>query len=202
MNVRAKQRDTTRTAILEALAQVVAESGATGFSVQDVADRAGLTHRTVYNHFPTREALNDAFAAYVEDLLSAGARVQPQGEPSLADVRRVPETLFPMLDEHEAHARAYVMLMIASRGTPGVHRKNTRRIAQVIEREAGPLPEGTLALVTAAVRMFASTWTWHLMTAHLGLSKPDALRAARWATEVLLSAVQNGNTPGTGGKVK
>jgi len=197
MNVRVKHRDSTRTAILEALAHVVAESGATGFSVQDVANRAGVTHRTVYNHFPTREALNEAFGAYVEDVLTSGGRVRP-GEPSLASIRGIPALLFPMLAEHEAHARANVMLMIATRGTPGVHRANTKMIAQVIEREAGPLPEGTLPLVTAAVRMAASTWTWHLMTEHLGLSNEDALRSARWALDVLLSAVENGNLPDTG----
>ncbi|MCB1015943.1 MAG: TetR/AcrR family transcriptional regulator, partial [Acidimicrobiales bacterium] len=29
------------------------------FSVQGVADRCGISHRTVYRHFPTRESLLD-----------------------------------------------------------------------------------------------------------------------------------------------
>src|SRR6188474_1654380 len=69
MNLRERQMAETRRAILEAVAQEIAESGLTGFSIQGVADRAGVTHRTVYNHFPTRDALNDAFAEYVEQAL-------------------------------------------------------------------------------------------------------------------------------------
>ena len=52
MKSTAPSRDTTRRAILDALAHVVVESKGFGFSVQEVADRAGVTHRTVYNHFP------------------------------------------------------------------------------------------------------------------------------------------------------
>lgn len=39
--------------------------------MQEVAKRAGVTHRTVYNHFPTREALSDALAAYVDERLAS-----------------------------------------------------------------------------------------------------------------------------------
>lgn len=59
------QSEKTRRAILDALAEVIVEKGGFGFSVQQVADRAGVTHRTVYNHFPSREALNDALAVHV-----------------------------------------------------------------------------------------------------------------------------------------
>ena len=62
----------TRTAILEAVAAEIAASGLTGFSIQGVADRAGVTHRTVYNHFPTREALNDARATVTACLALGG----------------------------------------------------------------------------------------------------------------------------------
>ena len=76
MNMRVRQQQLTREAILEALGQQIVASGPLGFSMQDVADRAGVTHRTVYNHFPTREALNDAFAVYVEEV-AASAPADP-----------------------------------------------------------------------------------------------------------------------------
>ena len=64
------RRVRTRRAILDALAAVIAETGGLGFSVQQVAERAGVTHRTVHNHFPTRDALNDALAEHVEDAMA------------------------------------------------------------------------------------------------------------------------------------
>jgi hypothetical protein len=38
--------------------------------------------------------------------------VRRGNDPSLADIHRVPEKRFPLLDEHEAHARAYVLSAI------------------------------------------------------------------------------------------
>jgi TetR/AcrR family transcriptional regulator, regulator of autoinduction and epiphytic fitness len=71
MNMRKRQLDMTQKAILDALGEVVADTGAIEFSIQNVADRAGVSHRTVYNHFPTRTALNDAFAQHAENELLA-----------------------------------------------------------------------------------------------------------------------------------
>jgi AcrR family transcriptional regulator len=46
-----------------------------------------VTHRTVYNHFPTREALRDGLAERVEELLAATGRPRPDaGTPSLASL--------------------------------------------------------------------------------------------------------------------
>src|SRR5689334_9197850 len=67
MNLRKRQQAETRRAILSAVGQVLVADGVLGFSMQKVADEAGVTHRTVYNYFPTRESLNDAFAEYVEE---------------------------------------------------------------------------------------------------------------------------------------
>ena len=67
-------RQRTRRAIFEAMVDVIMETDGIGFSVQAVADRAGVTHRTIYNHYPTREALCDAFSDYVDELLVASSR--------------------------------------------------------------------------------------------------------------------------------
>ncbi len=198
MNMRKKQAAATRRAILEALAQEIAASGAAGFSVQEVAERAGVTHRTVYNHFPTREALNDGLAAHVEEVLGETRDEAPDANMCLDDMRDMARTAFSMFGEREAHVRAYVMLMIASRTAATVHRDRTKRFEEVLERDAGPLPQGTAPLITGALRMMMSSWTWHLMTEHIGLSQEDSIRSTSWAIEALLSAVARGDLPEVG----
>lgn len=193
MNLRTKHHEATRRAILEALALVVAESGATSFSVQDVADRAGVTHRTVYNHFPTRQALNDGLAVYVEEELARRFDMTepPETQVGAASLHRVVAPAFAMFEQLDAHLRAYVMLMIASRAPAAVHRDRTARVQEMLERDLGPFPEGTAKLATAGVRMFMSTWTWHLMTEHLGLTTDEAARTASWALAALVTALEN-----------
>ena len=196
MNLREKQQEDTRKAILDALGGQIAESGAMGFSIQDVADRAGVTHRTVYNYFPTREALNDAFALHVEEEeLAATFGVRPDEGVRLAQLPSVAATYFRMIADKAVHVRAYVMLMIASRSPAQLTRERTKQFEQLMEDEAGPLPEGAARLATAAVRQFVSSVGWHVLIEHQGLSNEDAARTAEWATKALLDAVANGDFP-------
>jgi AcrR family transcriptional regulator len=195
MNLRKRQQENTRRAILDALGQQIGESGAIGFSIQDVADRAGVTHRTVYNYFPTREALNDAFAVHVEEELATLFGARPEEGVCLAQLPSVALTFYRTIVDKAAHVRAYVMLMIASRSPAQVTRERTKQFEQLMEDEAGPLPEGVARLATAAVRLFASSIGWHVLTEHQGLSNEDAARTAEWAAKVLLDAVANGDFP-------
>lgn len=59
----ARHRESTRSAILDAAAELFLSRDGASFSVQEVADRAEVTHRTVYRHFPTRAGLLMATAS-------------------------------------------------------------------------------------------------------------------------------------------
>jgi AcrR family transcriptional regulator len=54
---RAEQAERTRAAILAAAGELIAEQGFAGTSLQQVADRAGVTKANVYYYFHTKEAL-------------------------------------------------------------------------------------------------------------------------------------------------
>lgn len=180
-------RERTRRAILEAMADVISETNGIGFSVQAVADRAGVTHRTIYNHFPTREALCEGFAAYVDaQLLSTGG--QPPGAHTLDALPEITSELYRVLAMRERHARAYVMLMICNRQPLQTWRKRTLAIEREIASKAVPGAPVTPRLATAAVRMFVSTMGWHLLTEQCGLSTEEAAAASKWATQTLLDA--------------
>lgn len=177
-------RSRTREAILEALAEVIIESDGIGFSVQAVADRAGVTHRTIYNHFPTRDALCDAFYDHVEKVLSIGASASAtMSRQSLPEQIR---GLYKALEQRDRYVRASVMLMIANRRAPDAWRNRTRAYEKWISRESsGAVPAKQ---VTAAMRMFLSSVGWHLLTEQIGLSNEEATATSVWATQTLLAA--------------
>ncbi len=80
MNSRTNQLDRTRTAIVEATTDLLLNStDPNGFTMQNVADAAGVSHRTLYRHFASREELintvgatMDRAMAYAEDPLDIG----------------------------------------------------------------------------------------------------------------------------------
>src|SRR6266498_575027 len=61
-----RHTEATRKAILDAAVELFLDRRSDGFSVQEVADRAGLTHRTVYRYFPSRQELLGATAERME----------------------------------------------------------------------------------------------------------------------------------------
>ena len=189
-------RQRTRRAILDAVADVIVQSRGLGFSVQEVADRAGLSHRTVYNHFPTREALCEGFSAYVDELLLSSDPA-PDDNLSLASFPAVVDPLYRALETRERYVRAYVMLMIGSRRPVKTWRKRTQLFETLIAREAAVPPPLTVHQVTAAIRMFVSSMGWHLLTEHLGLSTDEAAATGAWATRTLLDAatLKQGSMP-------
>jgi AcrR family transcriptional regulator len=58
-----KQR--TRAQLLEAAAQLIAQSGTEATTIQGIAARARVTPATFYNHFPSRDAALAALASWV-----------------------------------------------------------------------------------------------------------------------------------------
>src|SRR5687767_11789748 len=149
-------RQRTRRAILEAMVDVIMETDGIGFSVQAVANRAGVTHRTIYNHFPTREALCDAFSDYVDDLLGASSGA-PEPTWSLAALPLIVEELYRTLALRDRHARAYVMLTIGNRRPMSTWRKRSLMAEKLIAHELSGQVPLTPRQVTAVIRMFVST---------------------------------------------
>ena len=94
-------RQRTRRAILEAMADVITETNGIGFSVQAVADRARVTHRTIYNYFPTREALCEAFSEYVDELLASAGGLTEAPAISIASLPALVEELYRTLELRE-----------------------------------------------------------------------------------------------------
>jgi AcrR family transcriptional regulator len=185
----------TRTAILEAVAAEIAEAGLTDFSIQGVADRAGVTHRTVYNYFPTREALNDAFAEHVE-ALSAGQKIaNAEVGVGVGGLPRIAKHMHTAVGDAAAPLQAYVMMTIATATAARVFRDRSKKIEQRVDEELGPFEPGIAKLVTSAVRMFLSSSGWFLLKKHHGLSREEAGRVSEWAVRVLLDAVRKGDVP-------
>ena len=183
--VSAGTRQRTRRAILDAMVDVIMESDGIGFSVQAVADRAGVTHRTIYNHFPTREALCDAFSDYVDELLVATSGA-PEPTWCLASIPLLVEDLYQTLPLGDRHARAYVMLMMGNRRPMSAWRKRSLMAEKLIAREQSGRTPLTPRQLAAVIRMFVSTMGWHLLTEQCGLSTDEAAAASSWATAALL----------------
>ncbi len=163
-----RHTEATREAILEAAVDLFMERQSDGFSVQEVADRAGLTHRTVYRYFPTRQ---DLLGATAERLAPA---LVDQRFAEVSTVEEWIDALRAHFDNTEANIEL-VRGVVAARFTSEDQRLFGQNLRErdshrwhVFRRQFPDLPEGDARRTFATLR--------HLMSSTSYVPLPPALR--------------------------
>jgi len=102
-SIRAENADRTRTRILDAVVDLVGSRGNCDFAMPEVAAVSGVSLRTLYRNFPSRDHLVDAVAA-VGDRVAASNL--PAAEFDLKDLQAWLEEAWRALLDQEALIRA------------------------------------------------------------------------------------------------
>lgn len=175
--VTTRHTDATRRAIVEAAVDLFIERQSDGFSVQEVADRAGLTHRTVYRYFPSRQELLSATAARLAPALV---------DRRFADVSTVEEWI-DAVGPHLAHTEAnfeLVRRVVAALFTSDdlrlfgqdLRERDSHRW-QVFRGQFPHLPDGDAQRTFATLRHLTSSTSYVLYRLRFGLSPAEATEA-------------------------
>lgn len=135
---RERKRQETRARIVDAATELFAERGFDSVSVMEIAKRAGVVEKTVFNHFPVKEGLVfDADPPMRAALLDAVAR-RPAGESVSAAAGSFVVAVVALLGSPEAAEGVARMARIV-RGS---------RTLQIREREIlGELTDALAALI-------------------------------------------------------
>jgi AcrR family transcriptional regulator len=185
LTVTDRKRQVTRDALLDAVVEVFRDRGFE-FSVQEVADRVGLAHRTVYRHFPTREALIDGVAERFE--ASLAERGFKEGD-TVEEVVDLIEARFAWMESQAdlVHAIA-VKTLVTGQRTPPSRRRGERLRALVRETYPNvPADEAEAAFV--AVRALTGVVGWHILTSE-GVASHVAARIVRRMAECALADLE------------
>lgn len=170
----------TRERILDAALELMAQ-GSGALTIAAVAQQAGITDRTVYRHFATREALLEAVWPRMQ------ARVNSRGFPKTAhDLIQTPRHLFPQFDEHQN----LVLASVYSEGGREVRlRSNGARQAASLACVENALPGLTGAAKrrrAAIVQLINSAYAWAVMKDFWDFDGIEAGDAASEAIAILL----------------
>jgi AcrR family transcriptional regulator len=79
-SLREQRRQRTREAIVDAAAELFTERGFDSVSVMEIAQRAGVVEKTVFNHFPVKEGLVFEIDPPMRAALLDAVRRRPAGE--------------------------------------------------------------------------------------------------------------------------
>jgi AcrR family transcriptional regulator len=123
--IRERRRQQTRARIVDAAAELFAERGFDSVSVVEIAQRAGVVEKTVFNHFPVKEGLVFEADPPMRAALLDAVRRRPAGESVAAAAGSFVVAAVSMLGAPEAAAGVAEMARVI-RGS---------RTLQVRERE-------------------------------------------------------------------
>lgn len=169
----------TRSRICEATIELLGEIGTINHDA--VAERTGLSRRTVYRYFPDQQALLNGARDHVTGLAGLNVRF-PNSEADLVD---------QLDDIHKGFDRiAPVVVLIRSTPQGRAMRLASReqRVARYSSAAADAvkdLPEADRRIATAMLQ-FLHTSAWLEMHDQWGMTGDEIARSCRWAMKTLL----------------
>lgn len=183
--LRQQQAARTRHAILEAASRLIVRAGLADFVMRDVATEAGVSERTVYNHFPSRQAVLDGLADHVDDRLrDLDLQEDPRTVEHFTD-RIV--AIVRAFDEIGDPARAMARLAAAQGTRSAAARERTQHFRERFAHVLDPLPPAEANRCFAILRHIVSSTTWLALREQFELSPDDTARAMGWALDTLLA---------------
>jgi AcrR family transcriptional regulator len=187
-DIKPTHRDKQRRTILEALAEVVKREGVHAFSVQQVADEAGLSHRTVYRYFPTREDLLEGLVHYYEDYVRD---FNPPPPDELLVLSSHVGQLFRRFEQYpnECSVGAIGSLVLGKQLSNRATRDE--QIFEVVRKAMPPEHDVSPREAGAIIRYLANSLTWIVLRQQLGLSEDETVRAVEWALDTLAANLTN-----------
>jgi len=198
--LRAEQLEQTRQRIFEAVSDVLADDAVQELTIPLIARRARVAVRTVYRHFPTREALFDAWADWAGENLRLVMHAYPD---TLEGLREFTPGLFQAYDDNERLVRALLHSAAASELRRRTRRRRRRQAERALEEVTAGLSFEARRRAMAIIYLLISAPAWQALREQSGLTGAEAGEAAAWAVRVLTdelrrnpSSIEDSRPPG------
>ena len=188
-DIREMQRTLTRDRIMRALAEEICERGAHELSVQGVADRAGVSHRTIYRYFPSKDELFTAYGEWLDEVLGSDENM-PERISELGE--RAAET-FRRFEAHPMLIEAYVRIHSTGQSLD-VRRRRSESFVELVA--AGTDLDPTYQRSVAAIlRRVVNSETWARSREEFDVGGEPLQEVTAWLTNLAVDAMERGDVP-------
>jgi len=198
-SLRDEQKRLARTRILDAAAEEIVSGGLVSLSMPAIAKRSGVSLRTVYNYFETKDTLVDAIAVETDRRFQEMGLVQVAEDfDELADVIRLNWRLFGELGTlGDAYAIVKANQAVAS-GQSSLLAENlevTDALRSGVAELCPDLEETKIHAIASAFRVLISFDAFRRLTHEFGLDPTVSGEVTAWAFTVLRDALSAGQDP-------
>lgn len=184
--LRERQMKETKEAIFRAVTEQLADHGLAEFHIPGLAEAAGVSVRTVYRYFPTKDALLDAFAEWLDN--QVGTPTMPTNLDQLVEGV---ELVFSGFDQNEDVIRSQ---WATPQGRAIREKGRIRRLAGIQAAVKASIPHLSpreQQRATAALSLLHSSRTWQALRDDFGMDGREAAKVVAWALRTLVADLQH-----------
>lgn len=180
----------TRDAIIEGALDLFIERRGGGFSMQEVADRVGITHRTLYRYFPSRRELIVAAAMHI------GGRLKGPPSPEVSTVSEWIDAAGAHFEFIERNREIFSSIFSMVMSDPDLATADLSRDAyywNVFRTEFPGLGEEEATEWFAMLRHLISSASYLIYRYRFGMDPSRAAAAVRRAAEAMVVSIRKAN---------
>jgi AcrR family transcriptional regulator len=188
--VRRERAAATREGIVAAGADLLHESPIWNWhalTVRAVAQRAGVSERTVYRHFTTERDLRDAVLRRLEE----EAGIDLRDGLALEDVAPLTRRLFEFVSSFPIAPRTPRDETVSE-----ANERQRRALLDAVAPHAGGRGETDRVLAAAVLDVLWSVVSYERIVVDWDVDPKDAIRGLTWAIGLVEAAVRSGDGPG------
>jgi AcrR family transcriptional regulator len=185
----------TRERILGAVAELLERGDAGELTVPDVADASGVSLRTIYRYYPTREELLEAAGRWIGDEL-----LRHSYPVNLDEVADLYEAGCRDFDERPGLVRAMALSQLGQHVRGYRRRERLDYIRRALRDELGELDEDELRRAEAVLAYLHNMLAYTALREEAGLSGQEIGEAIGWAIRTLVADLRKRNRNARRGK--
>jgi AcrR family transcriptional regulator len=186
-SLRERRRQETADLILDAAMAVLTEHGIDALTVDGVAERVGISARTVYRYFPDRGALLTAAMSRHNEATPYAAPTSPE------EIGNAFGRLFAGFDDQAALRRVVLAARISGTLTWDERLRRIAEIEVALRPAIDHLPRPDAVRATAVIVYLANSLAWLSLADESGLDGEESGAAITWAIDTLVADLRRRN---------
>lgn len=179
-----RHTDATQKLILSTAVELLESSSVSDLTVRAVAKRAGMSERTVFRYFPTRDEFLDAVAATAVD----GMRT-PAPPTTVKELLNYPEPLYRSFEDRAPLVEAGLHTEIFKRVRAKAAGERWRAVRDIIDKYAPNRSKKDRKIAATNISYYLSASTWHYYRSHFELSPDESIACAKSAVRLIVEDI-------------
>jgi len=179
-----RHTDATQKLILSTALDLLERSGVSDVTVRAVAKQAGMSERTIFRYFATRDEFLDALAKFASEQMHA-----PSAPETIDELLKYPAPLYRSFEERAQLIRGVLHTEIFSRVRYEAAEKRWRAVAELIDSFASNRAKKDRMIAATNINYYLSASTWNYYREHFGLSLDDTISCAKSAVRLTVDEI-------------